>query len=234
MGVSTAFPTRSSPATKTSGTSIRANSTTFAADVRLTDGDTIRAGSGVNWEVLARPGHSRSDTLFVDHAAGFGLRRRPPAGRHLLQHRGRPGRRGRRRAPARPRTEYLRNLRRTAALPLDVLYAGHGRPVNSHRALVDVRIAEHAGAAARIAATMLDRPQTAFGIAKRLWPEKVTREQPLLVVWEVLGHLELVRPGSCSSPRTTMGPNALPSPRNQPGEVPCWSPLNRPSSTRKP
>ena len=33
---------------------------------------------------------------------------------------------------------------------------------------------------------------TAYGIAADLWPEKTILEQPLLVVWEVLGHLDLL------------------------------------------
>jgi glyoxylase-like metal-dependent hydrolase (beta-lactamase superfamily II) len=169
---------------------LRDNSSTFDADVRLADGDTIHAGTR-ELEILARPGHSRSDTLFVDRAAGEAF-----VGDHLLagissnteivpigaDEAERP----------RPRTEYLRNLRRTAALPLDVLYTGHGRPINSHRALVEVRIAEHRTRAARIAGALLHRSQSAFGIAKRLWPERTLRQQPLLVVWEVLGHLELL------------------------------------------
>src|SRR3954447_3096313 len=37
----------------------------FAADVRLSDGDRVRAGDRT-LRVLARPGHSTTDTLFVD------------------------------------------------------------------------------------------------------------------------------------------------------------------------
>jgi glyoxylase-like metal-dependent hydrolase (beta-lactamase superfamily II) len=169
---------------------LRQNSATFVADVRLTDGDTIQAATRT-LHVRARPGHSRSDTLFIDHDAGEAF-----VGDHLLAgissnteiapvgeaEAVRP----------RPRTEYVRNLKLTARLPVDVLYAGHGRPVKSHRALVDVRISEHRTRAARITGALLQRAESAYGIAKRLWPERTVREQPLLVVWEVLGHLELL------------------------------------------
>ena len=167
---------------------IRSNSADFEADVRLADGDVIRAG-GRDLDVVARPGHSPTDTLFVDAAARLAF-----VGDHLLagvssnteiapvSAAERP----------RPRTEYLRNLRRTAAMPLDTLLTGHGRPVRSHRALVEVRIAEHRRRAARIAAILLGGPQSAYAIAERLWPERTVREQPLLVVWEVLGHLEIL------------------------------------------
>jgi glyoxylase-like metal-dependent hydrolase (beta-lactamase superfamily II) len=169
---------------------LRENSSTFDADVRLADGDTVRAGAR-DLEVLARPGHSRSDTLFVDDAGAVAF-----VGDHLLAgissntEIAPPGEAEGERP--RPRTEYLRNLRRTAQMPLDVLYAGHGRPVKAHRALVDVRVAEHRTRAARVAGALLQRPASAYGIAKRLWPEQVVRQQPLLVVWEVLGHLELL------------------------------------------
>ena len=169
---------------------LRANSSTFAPDTRLADGDTIQAG-GRELTVLARPGHSRSDTLFVDHTAGEAF-----VGDHLLAGISSnteiaPVGEAEGERP-RPRTEYLRNLERTARMPLTTLYTGHGRPVKAHRALVDVRLAEHRTRAARVAGVLLHRPETAYGIAKRLWPERTVREQPLLVVWEVLGHLELL------------------------------------------
>jgi glyoxylase-like metal-dependent hydrolase (beta-lactamase superfamily II) len=183
---------------------LRENSSFFHADVRLADVDTVRAG-GRDLEVLARPGHSRSDTLFVDHGTGEAF-----VGDHLLagissnteiapvdaEEGERPS----------PRTQYLRNLRRTADLPLDVLYAGHGRPVKAHRALVDVRIAEHRKRAARIAGVLLHRPESAYGIAKRLWSERTVRAQPLLVVWEVLGHLELLKSAGLAYESSEDGP----------------------------
>ena len=92
----------------------------------------------------------------------------------------------------RSRLRYLSNLKRTAAMPVDRLLTGHGRPIRSAAALVEVRLAEHRRRAARIARVLLKGPQTAFGIAGHLWSERTVREQPLLVVWEVLGHLELL------------------------------------------
>jgi glyoxylase-like metal-dependent hydrolase (beta-lactamase superfamily II) len=185
---------------------LRDNSATFTADVRLADGDRVRAGTR-DLEVVARPGHSRSDTLFVDGETAEAF-----VGDHLLAgissnteiapvgeaEGDRP----------RPRSEYLRNLRRTATMPLDVLYAGHGRNVKAHRALVDVRLAEHRTRAARVAGLLLHRPESAYGIAKRLWPERTVRTQPLLVVWEVLGHLELLLSAGLASEST--GDDGLP------------------------
>jgi glyoxylase-like metal-dependent hydrolase (beta-lactamase superfamily II) len=169
---------------------LRANSDAVTADVRLADGDRIRAG-GRDLDVIARPGHSPTDTLFVDASARTAF-----VGDHLLARVSsnteiapvsaaddvRP----------RPRTEYLRNLAKTAAMPLGTLLTGHGRPVKAAPALVEARLAEHHRRAARIATILLQRPQSAYRIAEQLWPERTVREQPLLVVWEVLGHLELL------------------------------------------
>src|SRR5215207_2553503 len=44
---------------------IRETTEAFEADVRLADGDRVRAG-GRSLRVVARPGHSTTDTLFVD------------------------------------------------------------------------------------------------------------------------------------------------------------------------
>lgn len=196
---------------------LRENSSTFDADIRLADGDTVLAGAR-SLEVLARPGHSRSDTLFVDRDAGEAF-----VGDHLLAGISSnteiaPVGEAEGERP-RPRTEYLRNLERTARLALDVLYAGHGRPITSHRALVDVRVAEHRTRAARIAGVLLHRSQSAYEIAKRLWPERTVRQQPLLVVWEVLGHLELLMSAGivCEMPADDGGPRFALAARTRPG-----------------
>jgi glyoxylase-like metal-dependent hydrolase (beta-lactamase superfamily II) len=167
---------------------LRSNSADVEADVRLADGDRVRAG-GRDLEVIARPGHSRTDTLFIDADAALAF-----VGDHLLAGissnteispvSAADG------ARPRPRTEYLANLAKTAAMPVDTLLTGHGPPVKTATALVEVRLAEHRRRAARIAGILLHEPQSAYRIAEQLWPERTVREQPLLVVWEVLGHLE--------------------------------------------
>ena len=94
---------------------IRATTEDFRADVRLADGDRVRAG-GRSLRVVARPGHSTTDTLFVDDAT----RSRSPA---TISWRRSP--RTRRSAPdrahdgrARSRVRYLESLERTKAMPL--------------------------------------------------------------------------------------------------------------------
>jgi hypothetical protein len=88
--------------------------------------------------------------------------------------------------------EYLANLRRSARMPLERLLTGHGDPVLAHARLVRRRFADHERRCGRIAAALEPGPANAYEIAQRLWPSRTVREQPLLVVWEVLGHLDLL------------------------------------------
>jgi glyoxylase-like metal-dependent hydrolase (beta-lactamase superfamily II) len=169
---------------------IRATTESFRADVRLADGDRVTAG-GRSLRVVARPGHSTTDTLFVDDRAAIAF-----AGDHLLARissnteicppeRARDGR-------ARSRLRYLANLELTAGMPLATLFTGHGAPVTEHERLVEERLRDHRRRCQRILAILDDGPGTAFEIAGGLWPERTISEQPLLVVWEVVGNLELL------------------------------------------
>ena len=169
---------------------IRDTSEPYHTDVRLADGDVMRAGDR-DLRILARPGHSTTDTLLVDEQAATAF-----VGDHLLAGISSntevvpvPEPTGSR---PRARVEYLANLRRTAAMPLDRLLTGHGDPVTDHAGLVRARLADHDGAAQRILAVLEEGPADAYGIARHLWSPRTVAEQPLLVVWEVLGHLDLL------------------------------------------
>jgi glyoxylase-like metal-dependent hydrolase (beta-lactamase superfamily II) len=172
---------------------IRRTSEGFRADRRLIDGERIRAG-GRSLRVIARPGHSTTDTLFVDDRSAIAF-----GGDHLLSRissnteinapdRAQDGR-------SRSRVRYLDNLQRTAQLPLSHLLTGHGAPVTDHARLVEARLLDHHRRCERIVAILEERPRTAFAIAAHLWPARTVAEQPLLVVWEVVGHLELLLAG---------------------------------------
>src|SRR5215217_407679 len=169
---------------------IRATTEDFSADVRLVDGDRVRAG-GRSLRVVARPGHSTTDTLFVDDRDALAF-----AGDHLLAaissnteirapDRARDGR-------ARSRLRYLENLQLTSTMPLDRLLTGHGAPVTEHERLVQARLRDHRRRCARILVLLDGGPRTAFEIAGGLWPARTVMEQPLLVVWEAVGNLELL------------------------------------------
>jgi glyoxylase-like metal-dependent hydrolase (beta-lactamase superfamily II) len=169
---------------------LRESSERFDADVRLRDGERIRAG-GRELRVLARPGHSTTDTLFVDDAERVAF-----VGDHLLASISSNTEIYPAAEPdgTRPRARigYIGNLRRTARMPLVRLFTGHGRPVAEHARLIAARLQEHRRRCRRIAAILEDGPLTAFAIAGGLWPQATLDEQPLLVAWEVLGHIDLL------------------------------------------
>jgi glyoxylase-like metal-dependent hydrolase (beta-lactamase superfamily II) len=169
---------------------IRRTSEAYDADLVLPDGGTVRAG-GRDLRVVARPGHSTTDALLVDERDGLAF-----VGDHLLAGISsntevypavepdgtRP----------RARVEYLENLQRTAAMPLRRLLTGHGRDVTAHAGLVRRRLTDHARRCDRIVEALGHGRASAYEIAGHLWPARIVSEQPLLVVWEVLGHLDLL------------------------------------------
>ena len=167
---------------------IGATAERFDTDVRLHDGDRIRAG-GRELSVVARPGHSATDTLLVDAAGRLAF-----AGDHLLAKIS-PNTEIHRVAAAsrsRSRVDYLTGLKRTARMPLRRLLPGHGPAISSPRDIVRRELAQHRLRCQRIIRTLEPGPASAFAIARELWPDAIVRQQPLLVVWEVLGHLDLM------------------------------------------
>jgi glyoxylase-like metal-dependent hydrolase (beta-lactamase superfamily II) len=167
---------------------IGATSESFDVDELLRDGSTIRAG-GRELRAVARPGHSATDTLLVDGAGRIAF-----VGDHLLakispntEISGSPGH-----TRSRSRIDYVRGLRKTAAMPLQRFLPGHGPAIGSARERVRRELAQHRRRCRRIISILERRPASAFDIARGLWPERILRDQPLLVVWEVLGHLDLM------------------------------------------
>ena len=153
--------------------------------------DSIRAG-GRDLRVVARPGHSTTDALLVDERERIAF-----VGDHLLggissntevypalePDGTRP----------RARVEYLAEPARTAAMPLARLLTGHGdddhRPRGSRPRAAGTTtppLRPHRRGARAAAAPARSRSPT------HLWSPRTVSEQPLLVVWEVLGHLDLL------------------------------------------
>src|SRR5215211_6805285 len=203
---------------------LRGSSEDFGTDRRLADGERIRAG-GRSLRVIARPGHSTTDTLFVDDrdALAFG-------GDHLLAAiSSNTEIRAPDRAPdgrARSRLRYLDGLERTQAMPLTRLLTGHGAPVTDHARLVDARLRDHRRRCERILAVLGAGRRTAFEIAGGLWPERTVMQQPLLVVWEVIGNLELLLAAGAVTERVGDAGSAFEltatvSPRRRPRRPEC-------------
>ena len=140
-------------------------------------------------EVLFRPGHSPTDTVFLDAD-----RRLLIGGDHLIKHissnpliarRPSDGRR------ERSLVNYLESLKRTRELEVDLVLPGHGDPVDNPRELIDNRLRLHARRADKIHSLIEERPRNAYEIAQRLWGN-VAVTQAFLTLSEVLGHIDML------------------------------------------
>lgn len=174
----------------------------------LAEGELLEFASR-RWRVLHRPGHSPSDTVFWDEASGelFG-------GDHLIKHissnplisrplgrsfaKGNGGQeteRGERdeSQAGRPRALmiYMDSLRATREMELNVVYAGHGEPVEDHRSLIDERMKMHERRANKLYALIEERPRNAYELAQEMWGN-VAVTQAFLTLSEVLGHVDLL------------------------------------------
>jgi len=170
----------------------RAFASSAHVDRALEEGDTVRL-SARRLDVQFRPGHSPTDTIFVDREARVAL-----VGDHVLAeissnpvlHR-MPG------DPTDPRlrphalANYLESLERTAALDLAELLPGHGPPVTDHRALIAERIEFHRLRKERIYGELRDGPMTAYSVALAVWGD-IALQQVYLTLSESIGHLDLL------------------------------------------
>lgn len=126
------------------------------------DGDLVAAGDLTLTTVL-RPGHSPTDTLFVDDDAGLAV-----VGDHLWD--GSPV------TPVlgtmsslRPAAEYVAGLALTRELSGHRLLAGHGATVDDVAGLHDERLAALELRIERARAVLTDEPLTAWELGGRLW-----------------------------------------------------------------
>ena len=155
----------------------------------LQDGATV-ALRDRSLQVFHRPGHSPTDTVFLDAE-----RRMLIAADHLLPNissnplitRPRDGSTGR----AKALVTYLESLERTREMDVDLVLPGHGDPITDHRSLIDERFALHRRRAEKLAGLIADRPRSAYDLAQSLWGNiAVTRA--FLTLSEVLGHTDIL------------------------------------------
>jgi glyoxylase-like metal-dependent hydrolase (beta-lactamase superfamily II) len=147
-------------------------------------------------QVLHRPGHSPSDTLFWDAEREILI-----GGDHLLAHissnplisRPIDGRPAGVAAGQRPQAlvTYIDSLQATRELPAGLVLPGHGDPITDHRALIDERLRLHERRAQKILRLLQARPLTAYEVALEMWGN-VAVTQAYLTLSEVLGHLDLL------------------------------------------
>jgi glyoxylase-like metal-dependent hydrolase (beta-lactamase superfamily II) len=145
-------------------------------------------------QVLHRPGHSPSDTVFLDEPRSILL-----AADHLIAHissnplLARPLGGSTDSTNARPKAllAYMESLERTRAMDLSLVLPGHGAPISDHVALIDERFRMHRRRAEKINRLIAGGPRTAHEIAQELWGN-VAVTQAFLTLSEVLGHVDLL------------------------------------------
>jgi glyoxylase-like metal-dependent hydrolase (beta-lactamase superfamily II) len=158
---------------------------------KLSDGDELSFRDRT-LQVLHRPGHSPSDTIFWDEQ-----RRLLISGDHLLAHissnplisRPLDGAGD----PERPKAliTYIESMLATKDLPARLVVTGHGDPITDHAALIDERLRLHRRRAQKILRMLDEGPMTAYEIALQMWGN-VAVTQAYLTLSEVLGHLDLL------------------------------------------
>jgi glyoxylase-like metal-dependent hydrolase (beta-lactamase superfamily II) len=165
----------------------------------LRDGEELRLRDRT-LRVLHRPGHSPSDTVFVDERSENGGRAGIMfAADHLLANissnplLARPLDAGPDFTGPRPRAliDYIASLERTRAMDLSLVLSGHGPPIADHASLIDSRLYMHRRRAERIHGLIAARPRTAHEIAAELWGN-IAVTQAYLTLSEVLGHVDLL------------------------------------------
>ena len=161
-------------------------------DSTFSAGDSIRIGERT-FEILHKPGHSPSDTVFHSREDGLLV-----AADHLLE---RVSSNPLVTAPLdseadlslrpRPLPQYLRNMAHTRDLDVSLVLPGHGEPFTDHRGVIDARMKMHERRAARLLASLKPNPKTAFELAEEMWGDVATT-QAFLAISEVIGHMDLL------------------------------------------
>jgi glyoxylase-like metal-dependent hydrolase (beta-lactamase superfamily II) len=147
-------------------------------------------------EVLHRPGHSPSDTVFWDAERRILL-----AGDHLIKHISSnpliarplesPEDADRMRERPKALVTYIDSLRKTRELPAEIVLAGHGEPITGHVSLIDERLEFHRRRAEKIYDLIAEQPRSGYELAQALFGN-VAVTQAYLTLSEVLGHVDLL------------------------------------------
>ena len=110
-------------------------------------------------EVLHRPGHSPSDTVFWDEERKILI-----AADHLLAHISSNPLISRPLDGSAERTQalvtYIESMRKTREMPAEIVLPGHGEPVVDHVALIDDRLAKHERRKEKIYKLIAEQPRT--------------------------------------------------------------------------
>jgi glyoxylase-like metal-dependent hydrolase (beta-lactamase superfamily II) len=141
-------------------------------------------------QVLHRPGHSPSDTVFWDER-----RRILIAADHLIAHISSNPLITRPLDGSSQRTQalvaYIESMKETREMPAEIVLSGHGEPITDHVALIDDRLAKHERRKEKIYGLIAERQRTGYEIAQAIWGN-VAVTQAFLTLSEVIGHTDLL------------------------------------------
>ena len=141
-------------------------------------------------QVLHRPGHSPSDTIFWDAERQILI-----AADHLIKHISSNPLISRPLDGSDERTQalvtYLQSMAETREMPAEVVLSGHGDPITDHVALIDERFATHQRRKEKIYGLIAEQPRTGYELAQAIWGN-VAVTQAFLTLSEVIGHVDLL------------------------------------------
>jgi glyoxylase-like metal-dependent hydrolase (beta-lactamase superfamily II) len=141
-------------------------------------------------QILHRPGHSPSDTVFWDEE-----RRILIAADHLIAHISSNPLITQPLDGSQQRTQalvtYIESMRKTREMPAEIVLSGHGEPITDHVALIDERLAKHDRRKEKIFRLIEERPRTGYELAQAIWGN-VAVTQAFLTLSEVIGHADLL------------------------------------------
>lgn len=173
-------------------------SDSLAVDHLLADGDTLTAG-GRELHVRLRPGHSPTDTIFVDEDGAalvadhllldnpaVTVAHRPPQGSDDPR--------------LRPRAllVYRDSLAATKSDAIGRAYAGHGAPIDDVNDVIAARIATQDRRAERILRELRAGARTGWEVVTSIWKGSPGRDEDhpmpiqFLVLSDVLAHIDLL------------------------------------------
>jgi glyoxylase-like metal-dependent hydrolase (beta-lactamase superfamily II) len=162
----------------------------------LRDGDRLVFADRA-WEAMHRPGHSPSDTVYLDEERGLlfsgdHLLLAGPSNPFITRSRRVNGDLPNEVLPA-PTAglDYIESLRNTSAVQVEVVLPGHGAAFGDHRTV----IAAHEARLDRRLATVRDAirrtPLTAFEIARIAWGDRVYSDTTSTIS-DILGHVSVL------------------------------------------
>jgi len=174
---------------------IRSYGTGADVDRKLEDGEEIKLRDRT-LTVAHRPGHSPTDTLFIDKDRQIAfvadhvlkdissnplvcLPANYPDDTPIDDH-------------PKALMTYLDSLQKTYSEPLELLLPGHGDPVTNHKKLINARLTMHKRRTEKILQIIRTQSRSAFSIAQEIWGDNIALTQAFLVLSEVLGHTDLL------------------------------------------